>query len=101
MTVILHCTKIGVKTAVSNGNEREISPDLYSLRKYIVAIAWLHVTVLMAATEPNPTSANLSLIVYGLAPLSLLRWLIGTPQRRRANARKQRAAETLARKEPH
>lgn len=68
---------------------------------YIVAIAWLYVTILMAATEPNLTAGILGFVVYGIAPLSLFLWLFGTPQRRRANARKQRAAETLARKEPH
>jgi hypothetical protein len=50
---------------------------------YVIAIAWLYVTVLMAATEPNLTAGLLTFAFYGLLPLSLLLWLLGTPQRRR------------------
>ena len=50
---------------------------------YVIAIAWLYVTVLMAATEPNLTAGVLTFTLYGLLPLGLLLWLIGTPQRRR------------------
>ena len=50
---------------------------------YVIAIAWLYVTVLMAATEPNLTAGVLTFVCYGLLPLSLLLWLFGTPQRRR------------------
>ena len=57
---------------------------------YVIAIAWLYVTVLMAATEPNLTAGVLTFVCYGLLPLSLLLWLFGAPQRRR----QARAAET-------
>jgi hypothetical protein len=50
---------------------------------YVIAIAWLYVTVLMAATEPNLTAGVLTFVLYGLLPLALLLWLFGTPQRRR------------------
>jgi hypothetical protein len=50
---------------------------------YVIAIAWLYVTVLMAATEPNITAGLLTFAFYGLLPLALLLWLLGTPQRRR------------------
>lgn len=59
---------------------------------YVIAIAWLYVTVLMAATEPNLTAGVLTFVCYGLLPLALLLWLLGTPQRRR----KTRAAEANA-----
>ncbi len=58
---------------------------------YVIAIAWLYVTVLMAATEPNLTAGVLTFVLYGLLPLGLLLWLFGTPQRRR-----QRRAEAAA-----
>jgi len=58
---------------------------------YIVAIAWIYVTLLMAATEPNITAGVLSFVAYGLAPLSLLLWLFGAPQRRRASKAKELA----------
>jgi hypothetical protein len=57
---------------------------------YVIAIAWLYVTVLMAATEPNLTAGVLTFAFYGLLPLGLLLWLFGTPQRRRQ--RQARAA---------
>ena len=62
---------------------------------YIVAIAWLYVTVLMALTETSVVAGILSLLFYGLLPISLLLWLFGGPGRRRHAARK--AAQTSAR----
>lgn len=50
---------------------------------YIVAIAWIYVTLLMAATEATLVAGILTFLAYGLAPLSLLLWLTGTPLRRR------------------
>ncbi len=50
---------------------------------YVIAIGWLYVTLLMAATEANITAGVLTFVVYGAAPLALLLWLFGTPQRRR------------------
>lgn len=51
---------------------------------YVIAIGWLYVTLLMAATEANLTAAMLTFSLYGAAPLALLLWLLGTPQRRRS-----------------
>jgi hypothetical protein len=48
---------------------------------YVIAIAWLYVTVLMAATEPNLTAGILTFSLYGLFPIALLLWLLGTPER--------------------
>ncbi|MCF8151554.1 MAG: hypothetical protein K9J80_12490 [Sulfuritalea sp.] len=50
---------------------------------YVIAIGWLYVTVLMAATETSLTAGLLTFVFYGAAPLALLLWLMGTPQRRR------------------
>jgi biotin transporter BioY len=54
---------------------------------YVIAIAWLYVTLLMAATETSVTAGVLTFIFYGMAPLALLVWLLGTPQRRRNKAK--------------
>lgn len=59
---------------------------------YIVAIAWLYVTVLMAATERSITAGVLTFLAYGLGPLALLLWLFGGPRRRRDAARAAVAA---------
>jgi len=61
---------------------------------YIIAIAWLYVTLLMAATEPSITAGVLTFVFYGLLPCGLLLWLLGTPQRKRRLAAK--ASEPLA-----
>lgn len=50
---------------------------------YVIAIGWLYVTLLMAATEANLTAGVLTFALYGVAPLSLFLWLFGTPQRKR------------------
>lgn len=53
---------------------------------YIVAIAWMFVVVCMAAVEATSTSVigGLgTLLFYGILPLGLVVWLVGTPQRRR------------------
>ena len=53
---------------------------------YIIAIAWLYVTFLMAATEPSVTAGILTFFFYGLMPCSLLMWILGTSQRKRKKA---------------
>lgn len=50
---------------------------------YIVAIAWIYITFLMAATEPSITAGVLTFTFYGLLPCALFIWLVGTPQRKR------------------
>lgn len=54
---------------------------------YIVAIAWLYVTMLMALTESSVVAGVLTFVFYGLAPTSLLLWLFGGPVRRRQATR--------------
>jgi hypothetical protein len=55
---------------------------------YIVAIGWIYVTLLMAVTETNITAGILTFALYGLAPLALLLWLVGTPERGRRRKRR-------------
>jgi hypothetical protein len=50
---------------------------------YIVAIGWLYVVVMMALTETSFIAGLVTLVFYGLAPLALFLWLMGTPERRR------------------
>ena len=42
---------------------------------HIIVIAWLYVTILMAATEPSLVGGVLTFLVYGLAPLALFVYL--------------------------
>ncbi len=54
---------------------------------YIIVIAWLYVTVLMALTETSVVAGILTLVFYGLLPTALLWWLFGRPGRGRRAAR--------------
>ncbi|MCH7343876.1 hypothetical protein LZ017_10845 [Pelomonas sp. CA6] len=64
---------------------------------YLVAIAWMYVVLMMAAAEamsPQGTllGAFFTLLLYGLLPLSIVLYLMGTPQRRRARRRAEQQA---------
>lgn len=49
---------------------------------YIVAIAWLFVALLLAVTQQSLIAGVLTLFFWGVVPLVLLLWIIGTPARR-------------------
>lgn len=59
---------------------------------YIVAIAWIYVTLLMALTETSFVAGVATFFFYGLLPLAILLWLLGTPERRRRQRREAAAA---------
>lgn len=55
---------------------------------YLVAIAWGYVALMMAAAEatsPHGTlfGAFVTLMLYGVLPLGLLMYILGTPGRKR------------------
>jgi hypothetical protein len=66
---------------------------------YIIAIGWLYITLLMAATESSLTAGILTFVVYGAAPLALLLWLLGTPQRRRNQLPHEMIDQAVAQKD--
>ena len=55
---------------------------------YIIAIAWLYIATLMAATEASITAGLLTFFFYGLMPCALLLWLLGVKHRRHLQAKK-------------
>jgi hypothetical protein len=59
---------------------------------YIVAIGWLFVVLMMALTSGGITSGLAVLFGYGILPLALFLWVVGTPHRRR-RARLREAAD--------
>lgn len=73
---------------------------------YIVAIAWLYVAFMMAAAEATSTNgtvlgALVTLVLYGLAPVALLMYIMGTPGRKRAlRAREESARRAASSVEP-
>ncbi len=63
---------------------------------YIVPIAWLYVALMMAlaeATASNGTvlGAIITFLFYGLLPISLVVYVMGTPARKRATKAKEKA----------
>lgn len=59
---------------------------------YIIAIGWMYVVTLMAATETNFIAGLVTFLFYGLFPCSVLMYLLGT-KRRRAKIRAKEEAE--------
>jgi len=64
---------------------------------HLVAIAWIYVVLMMAVAEALSTQGTLlgavfTFLLYGVLPLSIVLYIIGTPARRRA----RRAAESAA-----
>lgn len=70
---------------------------------YLVLIAWLYVALMMAVAEATHTTgtvlgAVITFVLYGLLPMSVVLYLMGSPARRRAIKAKEAAerAEALA-----
>ena len=64
---------------------------------HLVAIAWAYVALMMAAAEATSPQGTLfgafvTLMLYGVLPLGLLLYILGTPGRKR----RRRAAELAA-----
>jgi membrane protein implicated in regulation of membrane protease activity len=67
----------------------------------IVAIAWMYVVLMMALAEalsPQGTvlGAIVTLLLYGVAPLALVLYLMGTPMRRQRQREREGTQETAA-----
>jgi uncharacterized membrane protein len=69
-------------------------------KMYLIVIAWLYVVVMMAVAEAFSTQGSLlgaviTFILYGLVPLSLVVYIMSTPQRK-ARRKAEEAAQALA-----
>lgn len=58
---------------------------------YIVAIGWMYVVTLMAATETNIAAGVATFLFYGALPCSVLVYLMGTKSRRLKRQAKEEA----------
>lgn len=69
---------------------------------WIVALAWVYVVLMMAIAEALSTQGTVlgavfTFVLYGLLPLSIVLYVMGTPHRRRAaRAAEARAAAAVA-----
>ena len=56
---------------------------------YLIAIAWMYVVLMMALAEALSSQGSVlgaffTVVLYGLLPLGILLYILGTPLRRRA-----------------
>lgn len=63
---------------------------------YIVPIAWLYVTVMMALAEATNTTGTvlggiITFLLYGLLPVLIVVYVMGSPARKRAIKARERA----------
>ena len=70
------------------------------LPMYLIVIAWTYVTLMMAvaeATSPQGTvlGASITFALYGLLPMGILVYILGTPSRKR-KIKAREAAEQAA-----
>lgn len=72
---------------------------------YLVAIAWLYVTLMMALAEATSSQgtvlgAIVTFVLYGALPLGLVLYLLGTPMRRRKRLAEEQALDAAAASSP-
>ncbi|MEY4725676.1 MAG: hypothetical protein RLZ36_303 [Pseudomonadota bacterium] len=64
---------------------------------YLVLIAWIYVAFMMAIAEATSPVGSLlgavfTFLLYGLLPMSVVGYIMGTPARRRARKAKEAAS---------
>lgn len=70
---------------------------------HLIVIGWLYVAVMMAVAEATSTTGTVlgaifTFLLYGLAPVALVVYLMGTPGRRRAIRQREAQAQEAARR---
>lgn len=66
---------------------------------YIVAIAWLYVVLMMSVTEQSVIAGIMTFLLYGVFPLVIILYLMGSPQRKRRRADAEKIREQELQKE--
>lgn len=63
---------------------------------YIVAIAWIYVVLMMSITEHSIIAGIMTFLLYGVLPLMIILYLMGTPQRKRNRAKAESLVQPRA-----
>jgi len=50
---------------------------------YIIAIAWIYVVFMMAITETSIVAGIMTFLLYGVLPVTIIVYVMGTGQRKR------------------
>lgn len=66
---------------------------------YIVAIAWLYVVLMMSITEQSVIAGIVTFLLYGVFPLVIILYLMGSSQRKRRRAEAEKIREQELQKE--
>lgn len=83
------------------------APFTYQLKLlvfvHLIVIGWLYVALMMAVAEATNTTGTVlgaifTFLLYGLAPVALVVYLMGTPARRRAIRQRELEAQEAARR---
>ena len=72
---------------------------------YLIPLGWLYVVLMMSVAEATNTNgtvlgAIITFVLYGLMPVALLMYIMGTPGRKR-KIREREAAERAASVQPN
>lgn len=65
---------------------------------YLIVIAWLYVTLMMAVAEATNTTgtvlgAIVTFVLYGLLPMGIVVYIMGTPSRKRAIKQREQSEQ--------
>lgn len=68
---------------------------------YLIAIAWIYVVLMVALVEAlspqgSVLGAAFTVLLWGVLPLAIVLYIVGTPGRRRARLRAEAAAEAAS-----
>lgn len=66
----------------------------------IVAIAWIYVVLMMSITEHTVIAGIMTFLLYCVLPLTIILYLMATPQRRRRRQAEENALKTGASETP-
>ncbi len=58
---------------------------------YIIALGWIYVVFMMSITEETPVAGVMTFLFYGVLPVSIILYLMGTPKRKRNRAAREKS----------
>ncbi len=63
---------------------------------HIVAIAWIYVVLMMSITEQSVIAGIMTFLLYGVLPLTIILYLMGSSQRKRKRAKAEKLLRDAA-----
>jgi len=68
---------------------------------YIVALAWIYVVFMMSITEQSVIAGVMTFLLYGILPVAIILYVMGTPQRKRKRRNAEKLQEAASTDEAH